>query len=80
MDVYTLAYLAGHSDFSMTRRYVHPQEDTIREAMERARKGRGGHKIRHTDEKPAQTRITPEPAKDLKGFEMDWSGRVDSNL
>jgi len=79
MDVYTLAYLAGHSDFSMTRRYVHPQEDTIREAMERARKGRGGHKIGHTDEKPAQARITPEPAKDLKGFEMDWSGRVDSN-
>jgi|SRR5579872_5749943 len=25
MDPYTLAYLAGHSDFSTTKRYVHPQ-------------------------------------------------------
>lgn len=46
MDPYTLAYLAGHSDFSNTRRYVHPQAHTIREAMERPRKGRGGHKNR----------------------------------
>jgi hypothetical protein len=36
MDPYTLAYLAGHSDVGMTRRYVHPQADTIRAAMERA--------------------------------------------
>jgi len=42
MDPYTLAYLAGHSDFSTTRRYVHPQAGTIKAAMERAR---GGHRI-----------------------------------
>lgn len=30
MDPYTLAYLAGHSDFGMTRRYVHPQAETVR--------------------------------------------------
>src|SRR5208283_2364734 len=30
----------GHSDFSTTRRYVHPQADTVRSAMERARNGR----------------------------------------
>ena len=30
MDPYTLAYLAGHSDFSTTRRYVHPQADAIK--------------------------------------------------
>jgi integrase len=41
MDPYTLAYLAGHSDFSTTRRYVHPQAATIRAAMERARLGQG---------------------------------------
>jgi integrase len=34
LDPYTLAY--RHSDFGMTRRYVHPQADTIRAAMERA--------------------------------------------
>jgi hypothetical protein len=39
MDPFTLAYLAGHSDFSTTRRYVHPQAATIRAAMERARLG-----------------------------------------
>lgn len=37
MDPYTLAYLAGHSDFAMTKRYVHPQAETVRAAMERAR-------------------------------------------
>ena len=41
MDPYTLAYLAGHSDFSTTRRYVHPQAQTVRDAMERARTGAG---------------------------------------
>jgi len=49
MDLYTLAYLAGHSDFSTTRRYVHPQADTIKAAMERARGGRRiGHSERET--------------------------------
>src|SRR5579871_2276110 len=37
MDPFTLAYLAGHSDFSTTRRYVHPQAETVRAAMARAR-------------------------------------------
>ena len=47
MDPYTLAYLAGHSDFSTTRRYVHPQVQTIRDAIERARAGQGGHSSGH---------------------------------
>ena len=34
MNPYTLAYLAGHRDFSTTRRYVHPQA-----AIDRARHG-----------------------------------------
>ena len=42
MDPYTLGCLAGHSDFSTTRRYVHPQEHTVRDAMERARNGQSG--------------------------------------
>lgn len=44
MDPYTLGYLAGHSDFSTTRRYVHPQEHTVRAAIERARNGHEGAK------------------------------------
>lgn len=37
MDPWTLAHLAGHRDMVITKRYVHPQADTIRAAMERAR-------------------------------------------
>jgi hypothetical protein len=52
VDPYTLAYLAGHGDFSTTRWYVHPQADTVREAMERARQeARGGHNSGHSNQK-----------------------------
>lgn len=42
------AYFAGHSDFSTTRRYVHPNLEAGREAMERARGVQGGHNIGHS--------------------------------
>jgi integrase len=58
LDPYTLAYLAGHSDFATTRRYVHPNLNTAREALERARVAQGGHKIGHTSEQRADA----EPA------------------
>jgi hypothetical protein len=45
MDPYTLAYLAGHSDFSTTRRYVHPQVQTVRDAIERSRNAQSGAKL-----------------------------------
>jgi hypothetical protein len=47
LDPYTLAYLAGHSDFGTTRRYVHPNLNTAREAFEKARSVQGGHKSGH---------------------------------
>ncbi len=50
LDPYTLAYLAGHSDFGTTRRYVHPNLNTAREALERARVAQGRHKIGHSVE------------------------------
>jgi integrase len=37
MDPWTLAHLAGHRDMAITKRYVHPQAETIRVAMERVR-------------------------------------------
>ena len=52
MDPWTLAYLAGHKDMNITKRYVHPQEQTIRQAMERARSVPSGHTSRHTGEQP----------------------------
>ena len=33
MDLYTLAYLAEHSDFAIAQRYVHPQEGALRGAL-----------------------------------------------
>ena len=51
LDPYTLAYLAGHSDFGTTKRYVHPNLNTAREALERARQAQGGHKTGHSAEK-----------------------------
>jgi hypothetical protein len=43
MDPWTLAYLAGHRDMSITKRYVHPQEYNTRAAMEKARLALSGH-------------------------------------
>jgi integrase len=51
MDPWTLAYLAGHRDMSTTKRYVHPQEHTIRQAMARAQ---GGHKTGHNQDNASQ--------------------------
>ena len=48
MDPWTLAYLAGHRDMNITRRYVHPQEQTIRAAMNRVQKETVGHTFGHT--------------------------------
>ena len=59
MDPYILAYLAGHSDFSTTRRYVHPQVQTIRDAMERARVGQSGHSSGHNSSESIES---PKPA------------------
>ncbi len=58
MDPYTLAYLAGHSDFSTTKRYVHPQAQTVRQAMERARNGQGGHSSGQTAEVQTERQTT----------------------
>jgi integrase len=48
MDPWTLAYLAGHRDMNITKRYVHPQEQTIRAAMDRAQAANSGHTSGHT--------------------------------
>ncbi len=53
MDPWTLAYLAGHRDMNITKRYVHPQEQTILDAMEKARVAKGGHKFGHKAESAA---------------------------
>jgi integrase len=44
-DAWTLARIAGHSNVSMSSRYVHPSEDAVLGAMARL----GGHKIGHSE-------------------------------
>jgi len=48
MDPWTLAYLAGHRDMSITKRYVHPQEHNTRAAIENARVALGLHNFQHS--------------------------------
>ena len=45
MDPFTLHILAGHTDMNTTKRYVHPSEADILEAMEKIR---GVHKTGHS--------------------------------
>ncbi|HEU0120871.1 MAG TPA: hypothetical protein VFQ91_10130 [Bryobacteraceae bacterium] len=60
MDPYTLAYLAGDSNFSTTRRYVHPQPEEVRSAMAKAREAQYGHISGHSpQEHLADARGTP---------------------
>jgi hypothetical protein len=80
MDPYTLAYMAGHSDFSTTKRYVHPQEQTVLAAMERVHEARGGHSFGHSGEKISSKAASVEEEKSFGLKRMKWSGREDSNL
>jgi integrase len=68
MDPFTLAYLAGHSDFSTTKRYVHPQAQTVREAIERARVAQSPHKSPHIPESTAESsHLAPAQSIDCGG-------------
>jgi hypothetical protein len=58
-----LAYLAGHRDMSITKRYVHPQEYSTRAAMEKARVALSRHSSGHspilnTDSQSANLPVT----------------------
>lgn len=58
MDPWALAYLAGHRDMSITKRYVHPQQGTLKEAIEKARSARSGHTSGHTAEMQQSSNAT----------------------
>lgn len=61
MDPYTLAHVAGHSDFATTKRYVHPREETIRDAMRKAEEVQGRHKSGHSAEFGSRAGNSGEP-------------------
>ena len=80
MDPYTLAYLAGHRDFSTTKRYVHPQTHTVRSAMQRAYEAQGSHSFDHSRDRGVKPDYGSDEVKSFNIKRMDWSGREDSNL
>jgi integrase len=45
-DVWTLARVAGHSNISISQRYVHPSEDAVLNALSRL----SGHNFGHSAE------------------------------
>jgi integrase len=59
MDPFTLHVLAGHADMNTTKRYVHPSDADILEAMEKVR---GGHKTGHTPESVISEALKESPA------------------
>jgi integrase len=58
MDSYVVHVLAGHTDMNTTKRYVHPDEVHIRDAMAKVS---GGHRIGHSDEKSDLDQSGTEP-------------------
>jgi hypothetical protein len=60
-DAWTLARIAGHSNISMSSRYVHPSEDAVLTAMARL----GGHKFGHSGNGADSAQLV-RPAKAMK--------------
>jgi hypothetical protein len=61
LDLWTLAYLAGHRDMSITKWYVHPQEYSTRTAMEKARVVLSGHSSGHSPILSGLAQIANQP-------------------
>ena len=59
MDPFILHKLAGHADMNTTKRYVHPSDADVLEAMEKVR---CGHKTGHCAEKPIADPSLESPA------------------
>lgn len=61
MDPFTLHVLAGHTDMNTTKRYIHPNEAHIREAMAKVW---GRHSFGHSDEKGDPKAVSDLSAND----------------
>jgi len=57
-DAWTLARIAGHSNISMSSRYVHPSENAVLDAMSRL----SGHKIGHNQSQVPQLPVANNDA------------------
>ena len=85
MDPYTLAYLAGHSDFSTTRRYVHLRCTRFGKQQN----AREGHRVdtvlgtmtgKRLKSKPVSRRISMKTGRIVgRGERIRTSGLLDPN-
>ncbi len=69
MDPFTLHVLAGHTDMNTTKRYVHPSDADILEAMEKVR---GGTKLGTIPKTPNPKKRGNRP-QFSEGEEVRWS-------
>jgi len=63
-DAWTLARIAGHSNISMSKRYVHPSEHAVLNAIERLQAGGcnfGSGQVLPSGELGQRANLTPEP-------------------
>ena len=74
MDPYTLHTLAGHTDMNTTKRYTHPNEADIREAMAKVW---GGHRTGHSAEKSFAQPSTESPVIDCLNEDLAGATRRD---
>jgi integrase len=58
-DAWTLARIAGHSNVSMSSRYVHPSENAVLDAMARL----GGHKSGHNENEVPKLNVANDDIK-----------------
>ena len=62
MDPFSLHKVAGHRDMKTTMRYVHPDDDHIREVIEKVRVEQGSDTSRYT-ERALPTAASQAPRK-----------------
>jgi integrase len=73
-DPWTLARIAGHSNITISSRYVHPSQ----EAMAKAIANLGGHKFGHS-EQTTENSPSQENPEISENQEVGWCARRDSN-
>ena len=83
MDPWTLAYLAGHRDMSITKKYVHQQLYAILEARAKAQAAQlvaqGGHKLSTAGEKHHGL-VVEFRLQSTDSIWFRWFDRHDSNM
>jgi integrase len=73
-DPWTLAKIAGHSNISISSRYVHPSEEALSQAFSNPT----GHKIGHRDEFQEISAQTDQ-RENVESNQHEWCARRDSN-